>query len=241
MGRWLDRYLHVDQLETWVILFGLGTRGRQDPDVHDWDDIVAVVTETMRRARRNVERLVELLPAAGWQFKAPKNVHVPPPEGIENDLDALEGEIGRLPLALRLWLEEVGTVSLEGTHEGWGYDLVDYLQVETSVAEIRREYADWQDARDRGWKWPFRISIAPDFLHKNDVGGGAAYSLEAPDDKVDGFLWNEYHQTTFVNYLRIAFSWGGLLGWDRPGPPSERYHGSPPQVLREIASQLEPI
>lgn len=241
MGRWLDHYLDVDELETWVRLFGHARHHRGALDSEAWDDIVAVVRETMRRARRNVERLVELLPAAGWQFSNPKNVHVPPPEGIETDLDALEDQFGRLPLSLRLWLQEVGTVSLAGTHVGWGYDFVDYLEVETSVVAIRRDYADWQDAKRTGWRLPFRISIAPDYLHKNDVGGGAAYSMEAPDDDIDGFLWNEYHQTTFVNYLRIAFKWGGLLGWDRPGPPLERYQGDPPQALRDIASKLEPI
>jgi len=57
-----------------------------------------------------------------------------------------------------------------------------------------------------------------------------------------GFLWDEYHQTTFVSFLRIAFKWGGLLGWDRPGPPSEeRYVGDPPKALWDIASKLEPI
>jgi hypothetical protein len=242
MGRWLDRYLDGDCLETWVTLYGYGKQCREDPEFEDWDDVVAVVRETMRRTRRNVERLVELLPAAGWQFRNRESVHVPPPEGIETDLDALEGEIGRLPLSLRFWLEEVGTVSLAGTNKSWDYDFVDYLEVETSVAAIRREYADWRDARGRGWRLPFRISIAPDYLHKNDVGGGASYSLIAPDDDIDGFLWNEYHQTTFVNYLRIAFTWGGLLGWDRPGLPSaERYAGDPPQALWDIASKLEPI
>ena len=242
MGRWLDRYLDGDCLETWVNLYGYGKQCREDPEFEEWDDVVAVVRETMRRARRNVERLVELLPPAGWQFRDPKNVHVPPLEGIETDLDALEGEIGRLPLSLRFWLEEVGTVSLAGTHEHWGHGLLDYLQVETSVLVIRREHSEWLGATGRGWRLPFRISVAPDYLHKHGVGGGTSYSLTAPDDDLDGFLWNEYHQTTFVNYLRIAFQWGGLLGWDRPDSPSEeRYVGEPPQALWAIASKLEPI
>ena len=83
MGRWLDRYLDGDCLETWVNLYGYGKQCREDPEFEEWDDVVAVVRETMRRARRNVERLVELLPPAGWQFRDPKNVHVPPLEGIE--------------------------------------------------------------------------------------------------------------------------------------------------------------
>jgi len=33
------------------------------------DDVRAVVRETMRRARRNVERLVELLPGIGYEFE----------------------------------------------------------------------------------------------------------------------------------------------------------------------------
>jgi hypothetical protein len=241
MGTWLDQYLAVDELETWTILFGAGTRYRDDPDFEDRDDVVEVVRETMRRARRNIERLATMLPAAGWRFRDPSKVLIPPSEGIEASLDGLEGEIGRLPLSLRVWLEEVGVVSLAGYHPSWGYDLIDYLEVDTSVAAIRRQYAYWQSAIGRGRKLPFTIAIAPDYLHKNDVGGGAAYSMVAPDDNIDGILWNEYHQTTFVNYLRIAFSWGGLLGWDRPGPPLERYQSDPPQALRDIARSLERI
>jgi hypothetical protein len=32
----------------------------------------------------------------------------------------------------------------------------------------------------------------------------------------------EWHKTTFVNYLRITFRWGGFPGWERDSnPPHE--------------------
>lgn len=39
--------------------------------------------------------------------------------------------------------------------------------------------------------------------------------MEYPCPLADGRLLNEWHQTTFVRYLRHAFRWGGLPGLER--------------------------
>jgi hypothetical protein len=36
-----------------------------------------------------------------------------------------------------------------------------------------------------------------------------------PNAAVDAPLRNEWHETTFLNYLRIAFRWGGFPGFER--------------------------
>jgi hypothetical protein len=65
-----------------------------------------------------------------------------------------------------------------------------------------------------------------------------------PNPGADGlFLW-EPHQTTFVNYLRIAFSMGGMPGWQREPAlleawalPQER----PPTWLLELGQEMLPL
>ncbi len=236
---WLEQYLRGGHVHVWTEMTGtdvilLGSR--------DADDARAVARETMRRARRNVERLVELLPGIGYEFE-PREwspVFTPPEPDIADRLAELEREVGPIPLSLRAWYEEVGQVDLVGRHPGWDYELTDPLVVDAPIDHVLSEFEDrgTEGAGDR-----FLIGLAPDFWHKADVSGGAPYSLEVPNRGVDGLLLYEPHQTTFVNHLRIAFRWGGFPGWDRSpldgsaSPPP----GPPPAVLAEIAAALEPI
>ena len=74
------------------------------------------------------------------------------------------------------------------------------------------------------------------------MSGGPPYALYVPNSAADGLLLWERHQTTFVNYLRIAFRWGGCPGWDSGqldgwAMPSEPF----PAMLREVAAELVPI
>ena len=41
------------------------------------------------------------------------------------------------------------------------------------------------------------------------------YVIALPNAAADADLLGERHETSFVNYLRIAFRWGGFLGWER--------------------------
>jgi hypothetical protein len=59
-----------------------------------------------------------------------------------------------------------------------------------------------------------RICIALDAYHKAEFSGGAPYELALPDARADGELLNERHGLFFVDYLRLAFRWGGFPGYD---------------------------
>jgi hypothetical protein len=190
----------------------------------DLDDAIAVARAAMRRARANVERLVAELPAIGYEFEAEPLVS-PPPDAARL-LDELEAEIGRLPLALRIWFEEVGQVNLDGRHPDWELDYPDPLVVEAPIDYIREEYRDWRESGPA----EFELALAPDALHKADVSGGPPYSMTVPDDGADGLLLGEPHETTFVNYLRIAFRAGGMPGF-----------ADPPDALTAIAGRLVPL
>jgi hypothetical protein len=161
-------------------------------------------------------------------------------------MDALEADVGPFPLALRAWFEVVGNVNLNGRHSAWSFEYPDPLVVDAPVDYIRSEFEAW--AEDRGTEWDrgtvFEVPIAPDYLHKANVSGGMPYGIAVPNLAADGLLLWEPHQTTFVNYLRIAFHMGGMPGWQRqpalleewalPGEP-------PPQWLLELGHQLLPL
>jgi hypothetical protein len=58
----------------------------------------------------------------------------------------------------------------------------------------------------------YSLLIAVDYELKYDVNGSGAYEMEVPNAAADGMLLGEWHQTTFVNYLRICLHYGGLPG-----------------------------
>jgi hypothetical protein len=231
---WLDRYRRGEHRGVWTDMTSAGAAARSDPDA------VAVVAETMRRIRENVERLVRELPARGFVFRD-ERPHTPPPADVAAQLDELEGELGPMPLSLRVFFEQVGLVNLNGTHPEWTFDYPDPLVIEAPIDYIRSEFEEWSEDR---YTETFELPLAPDFLHKANVSGGNPYSLAVPNDGVDGLLLWEPHQTTFVNYLRIAFAAGGMPVWfQEPGQQADwaRPQDPPPGWLLELAGSLDPI
>jgi hypothetical protein len=240
MGRWLERYDRGQRAAVWTEMIGLGADLRADEEA--LRDAELVARHTMRRARANVERLVKLLPAIGYEFAGTPFVSAD--ASAPGELAELEALIGVLPLSLRVWFEEVGQVNLVGRHPGWDFAYVDPLVVEAPVDFIRSEFEAWE--HDRGTEWDrgptFEVPIAPDVLHKADVSGGAPYSIAVPNPGTDGLLLWERHQTTFTNYLRIAFACGGMPGWHPAGAGDFTEPASaPPPELIELALRLEPI
>jgi hypothetical protein len=239
VNSWTERYKAGDHVQVWTDMTAAGAWLRRSDQ---WDDAVAVARETMRRARGNVERLAQRLPQLGYEFSKPDHALVPPEQGIARRLDELEATIGSLPLSLRCWYEEVGLVNLMGRHPEWDYAYADPLVIEAPIDDVS-EYQQWE--ADRGSEWDtrplFRVDVAPDYLHKANVSGGGPYALEVPCEAVDGLVLEEFHLTTFVNYLRICFRWGGFPGWERPDPGWARPSGAPPAALTELAAELLPI
>jgi hypothetical protein len=78
------------------------------------------------------------------------------------------------------------------------------------------------------------IEIAPDEWLKYAVSGGGPYTIRLPDAAIDAPLEYEWHKTTFVNYLRICFRWGGFPGLE------SRIH-RPDRELAYLTEGLLPI
>jgi hypothetical protein len=240
---WLNRYRAGDRAQVWTEIVGLG------PDLRDDEvnlaEADAVAHETMERVRANIESLIEILPAFGYQFApAPGTVVYRPPEtDVGEHLSHLEEVVGVLPLALRAWYEVVGEVSLIGQHPAWDYEYTDALVVQAPIEYVLAGHEQWEAERVSGWdRGAFTIDLSPDYLHKANVSGGPPYSMSVPNEAADGIVLWERHQTTFVNYLRICFRWAGLPGWDRGALDGWASPSSPPPVeLAEVAQSLLPI
>jgi hypothetical protein len=146
-----------------------------------------------------------------------RDVFDPPSERTEADLDKLEKTAGGpLPVSLRAWYEQVGSVSLIGWHDvinpGDTKHPSDPLMV-GCPSEILPLFDPTRD---------LPLCVAPDPLHKANIGGGAAYTITIPNKCADAPFEYERHQTTFVNYLRNALDWAGFPGWEREkNPPLE--------------------
>jgi hypothetical protein len=105
------------------------------------------------------------------------------------------------------------------------------------VPDIFEEYHEiWLDQMegeaDSGA--PFPVEIAPDIHHKSNFSGGGGYAFTVPSLLADVPLEDEWHDTTFVNYLRICFRWGGFPGLEDAEDP-------PRDLIAQLTDGLLPI
>jgi hypothetical protein len=183
MGRWLERYRAGDRVQVWAEMTSLGPTVREGDS---FDDAIEVAQETMRRAGTNVRRLLELLPDRGYEFEESElPVFMPPTAHTATDLDHLEERIGRLPLALRYWFEEVGHVNLVGQHPEWDYDYADPLVVTAPPEFVLSEFEGWEADRGTDWdrgdfvvdRWSALLAGGPERRRRRPAALGAS-----PDD-----------------------------------------------------------
>src|SRR3954447_3367427 len=109
----LERYQSGDYEQVWAELTALGSSLRDDP-LHS--DALAVAHETMRRVRRNIEKLIPPLRQLGYKFGYAWATRFSPAEILEMEQDApvfaapspdianeileLERRAGTLPVSL---------------------------------------------------------------------------------------------------------------------------------------------
>ena len=86
MRRWTERYRDGNHRQVWIEMTSLGPGVRSDETA--LSEATAVAGETMRRARNNVERLVERLPRFGFEFQSIPLTE--PSPDARTELDRLE-------------------------------------------------------------------------------------------------------------------------------------------------------
>ena len=211
---YLERYQNGEVEQVWNDLQNLGASIRDDPY---YTPAQEVATETMRRVRRNCERIISRLQTLGYVFGTyPDGTRrsyigepiTRPSDQIRADSEELESEAGPLPLSLIAFWQEVGAVDLVGMHPSWP-DGLDPLVVDPPEGAL-----SYLDDEGEG----IFVGLAPDDLHKDNTSGGDPYGLELPNPSADFIFMYERHNLFFVPYLRLTIlRWGGLPGLEGRG------------------------
>lgn len=199
---------------------------------HLYDEALVIVRTMMRRVRHNLEVIVPRLSQMGYLFReggfwenAPTEkqtrlkkeypIFQPPTPETYQRVAQLEQLVGTLPLSLKCWYEEVGAVNFIGlfpsNERGYGPVLdplcVDSVEVALQMVTSLHKVGLWEEE-------PLLI-LAPDNYHKYGYSGAGSYNMLLPCKAIDTTFLNEPHNTTFVNYLRICWKWGGFPGLER--------------------------
>jgi len=203
----------------------------------------------MKVARNNVEELVQRLTASGYEFAAPEMAHQPPSPHMTVGIEVLASRGVYVPIALQAWLEEVGCVSLMGSHPEWTNTgcqglgdqtsiwLADPLVVYFDAKSVAKEFAQYRKEQQESEVQPappFCISFSPDDAQKAAVNGVCPYQLPAAEPSVDPVVLNERRRFSFVAHLRHAFKWGGFPGFEFVSKP-------PQDFIDQMSQGLEPL
>jgi len=238
MLSYFERYKQGECQQVWDELTALGANVRNASVYHD---AFAVARETMQRVRQNIHVLIPRLEASGyhfgygWMAEGPEADadwiadqparSTPPPEDVVSRIEQLEEVAGPLPFSLRAFYSEVGEVNFVGVHPTWEERFraytsrglepmnLDPLVVWGLRMETLEDARSWQERRRN--PEPYLLPIAADASLKYNVSGAGGYEIALPDASADAPLLNEWHQTTFVNYLRTCLHYGGLPGLER--------------------------
>lgn len=234
---YLERYRNGECEQVWNDLQALGPAVRQEP--HS-SLAQAVATETMRRVRRNCERLIARLRTLGYVFGtfpdgSRRSYKVepltPPSKAMSANLAELEAEAGPLPLSLTAFWQEVGAIDFVGMHPTWPAGL-DPLVVDPPEGALSFLF-DEEDEGENESPGKF-AGLAPDDLHKDNVSGGDPYGVRLPNPSADFLFVYERHGLLFVPYLRLAIlRWGGFPGLDGQSVQFEPLSG--------LVAELEPF
>lgn len=212
-----ERYRNGEFEQVWKELQALGPAVRREPNYSQAREVAA---ETMRRVRRNCERIVSRLRTLGYVFGTypdgtRRNYKVdpitPPSDQMRSARKELEQEAGTIPLSLEAFWEEVGAVDFVGMHRNWPAGL-DPLVVDPPEGALSWIY-DTEEGDEEGEDGGRFAALAPDDLHKDNVSGGDPYGVRLPNSSADFQFVYERHDLLFVPYLRLAIlRWGGFAG-----------------------------
>ncbi len=242
VATFLDRYLAGEHEQVWAELVEMGSDVRHPLILSEATD---VARETMQRAQSDILTLVPRLRALGYRFGSfsqgqftPTRPYLPPSQRSLAKLRRLSQLVGPLPLSLQAWYETVGRVHLVG-QAPWAETAVlsDALVVDgvDSVLYFVQEWLEeWGDLPPEAQEEPCLAEFAPDEYHKEDISGGPPYAITLPNTSADARVEHEWHDTTFVAYLRECFACGGF-------PGLARLPGGLPAEVRQLALGLQPL
>lgn len=192
------------------------------------EEVLAVANATMRRVAANADLLAERLRSRGWQALSAEHYDLRTrPSPKDDAILARIVEIGGSPIppSLLAFWKVVGGINWIWDYRtkeavpNLGVDLpmdeMDPLCVDPPSA-ITYLFDEWEDEQENAAgsdaARPFRIDLAPDYLHKANISGGMPYAILVPFSGADPVFTDERHALPFVDYLRLAFRWAGFPG-----------------------------
>lgn len=206
-----DKYTSGKREETWKELVDMGAAALTEDRAAD---SLAVAYETMHRAEQNIQILLRRL--RGMRYRFASEPHIPPGRKTWKAIQTLDKAVGAMPLSLRAFYDVVGAVNFIGQHPTLDAVRGTFAPNPLFVYapdEALEELNGWEPEADE----EMRIILAPDDLHKGNVSGGDPYSITVPAAVADALVEFEPNSVTFVEYLRLAFAWGGFPGWKNGG------------------------
>jgi len=213
----IERYKNGETAEVYSDIDTLGQEAFSEKYI---DDIKAVMTETMERSAYNLTVIYDALQHSNYNFKQMirysfENPLSKPLGNVDDLLSQLEKVVtpfGSIPLSLKLFYKTVGSCNFAwdySTNDNILWECADPIQItplDTLVEQVTGKY--WLDEM-KEIKETFGtayLELSADYLHKDNISGGEAYAIEiSPELRLDDTLLNEAHQTSFINYLRLAF------------------------------------
>lgn len=216
-------------------------------------EIDALFTEIFGRVAYNLDAIYEELKQIDYKFFNNKkyNSFTPRHKPLSNTEELLKrlsetvSIYGYVPLSLVYFYRIVG-----GVNFAWNYDeypsilweMADPIQVSSLddlVSYVSDEYwkEDMKEYLDDPTYGNAFLEISADDLHKDNISGGPPYSIQITKEKsIDSKVLNEANNTTFINYLRICFKYGGF-----PGMEFQESSKSYDEFLINIQKILKPI
>ncbi len=195
-----------------------------------------VATETMKRVAFNADLVAKRLADHGWK-PLYGSLRTTPRDEDSNVIKQIEEITGApLPISFRAFWKIVGGINFVWNYDSdeklpsLGVDLpmdgLDPICI-NCAEDVTWLFEEWEYQRSNIdpelWD-PVSLDLAPDYLHKANISGGAAYAIELPFYGADPIFENEEHNLPFVDYLRLCFRWGGFPRLERHAERSDVQH-----------------
>ena len=184
----------------------------------------AVAEETMKRVAHDLDLLASRFEAKGWVALTGELRTRPKPGDREVFARIERITKSPIPPSLLAFWRVVGGVDLV-----WDYnteepppailptvsldlDALDPLYID-APGHVEHVFEKWEDhikTTHPDLLDPFSLDLAPDYLHKANISGGAPYGVDLPFLGADPIFQNESHQLAFVDYLRHCLRWAGF-------------------------------
>jgi hypothetical protein len=249
--KFIERYLSgEDGTSVYDEIYALGEEAFNG---EHFDDVHAVLTETFNRIAFNLQIIYNELNNIGYVFKTtytsnsdrPLVPSLPNMDQLISDLENAVADFGKIPLSLKLFYKIVGTCNFAWDYESQPnllWEGADPIQIESLDSLVDYVTTDeWHEYISDTLEYDEdeipALELAADYLHKDNISGGPAYSLQITENEsVDSLFLNEPNETTFIDYLRICMESCGF-----PGDGTFRQSDSYKAFYLKVKPQLKAI